>query len=39
VSLSRVADEFDSRKLYADLGRAAIQDDDSVFALIWKPAD
>ena len=39
VSLSLAAPEFGPRKLYANLGRAAGQDDDSVFALIWNPAD
>ncbi len=27
--------EFGPRKLYANLGRAAIQNDDRVFVLIW----
>ena len=27
------------RKLYTNFGRAAGQDDDGVFALIWNPAD
>jgi uncharacterized protein (DUF736 family) len=39
VSLSFGQPEFGSRKLYANLGRAAGQDDDSVFAVIWNPAD
>ena len=39
VSLSLAAPEFGPRKLYANLGRAAGQDDDDVFALIWNPAD
>jgi uncharacterized protein (DUF736 family) len=39
VSLSLAAPEFGQRKLYANLGRAAGQDDDDVFALIWNPAD
>jgi uncharacterized protein (DUF736 family) len=34
VSLSLAAPEFGPRKLYANLGRAACQDDDSVFAPI-----
>ena len=38
MSLSLAAPEFGPRKLYANLGRAAGQDDDSVFALIWNPA-
>jgi len=39
VSLSLAAPEFGPRKLYANLGRAAGQDDADVFALIWNPAD
>lgn len=39
VSLSLAAPEFGPRKLYANLGRAANQDDEDVFALIWNPAD
>ena len=39
VSLSLAAPEFGARKLYANLGRAAGQDDDNVFAIIWNPAD
>ena len=39
VSLSLAAPEFGPRKLYANLGRAAGQDDDSVYAIIWNPAD
>jgi len=39
VSLSLAAPEFGPRKLYANLGRAAGQDDDDTFALIWNPAD
>lgn len=39
VSLSLAAPEFGPRKLYANLGRAAGQDDPDVFALIWNPAD
>jgi uncharacterized protein (DUF736 family) len=39
VSLSLAAPEFGPRKLYANLGRAAGQDDDSMFAIIWNPAD
>ena len=34
-SLSLAAPEFGSRKLYANLGRAAGQDDDNVFAVLW----
>jgi uncharacterized protein (DUF736 family) len=39
VSLSLAAPEFGPRKLYANLGRAAGQDDPDVFAVIWNPAD
>lgn len=39
VSLSLAAPEFGPRKLYANLGRAAGQDDDDTFAIIWNPAD
>jgi uncharacterized protein (DUF736 family) len=39
VSLSLAAPEFGSRRLYANLGRAAGQDDDDAFAIIWNPAD
>ena len=33
--LSLAVPEFGPRKLYADLGRAAGQDDDKVFAMLW----
>ncbi len=39
VSLSIAAPEFGPKKLYANLGKAAGQDDDNVFALIWTPRD
>ena len=39
VSLSLAAPEFGPRKLYANLGRAAGQDDDEVYAVIWNPND
>lgn len=39
VSLSLAAPEFGPRKLYANLGRAAGQDDSDVFAVIWNPVD
>ena len=39
VSLSLGAPEFGPRKLYANLGRAAGQDDDDTFAVIWNPMD
>ncbi|HEX2581784.1 MAG TPA: DUF736 family protein [Dongiaceae bacterium] len=39
VSLSLAAPEFGPRKLYANLGQAAGQDDADVYAVIWNPAD
>ena len=39
VSLGLAAPEFGSRRIYVNLGRAAGQDDDDVFALIWNPVD
>ncbi len=39
VSLSFAAPEFGPRRLYANLGRAAGQDDNDAFAIIWNPAD
>lgn len=39
VSLSLAAPEFGPRRMYANLGRAAGQDDDDAFAIIWNPAD
>ena len=39
VSLSLASPEFGPRKLYANLGRAAGQDDENVYAVIWNPAD
>lgn len=39
VSLSIAAPEFGPKKLYANLGKAAGQKDDNVFALIWNPRD
>ena len=39
VSLSLAAPEFGPKKLYANLGRAAGQDDESVYAMIWNPAE
>jgi len=39
VSLGIAAPEFGPRKLYANLGRAAGQDEDDVYAVIWNPAD
>jgi uncharacterized protein (DUF736 family) len=39
VALSIAAPEFGARTLYANLGRAAGQSDDNVYALIWNPQD
>ena len=39
IRLSMSAPELGSRTLYANLGRAAGQDDDDAFAIIWNPAD
>ncbi|WP_324698923.1 DUF736 domain-containing protein [Novosphingobium sp. RL4] len=39
VSLTLAAPEFGPRRLYANLGRAAGQDDEDSFAIIWNPAD
>ena len=39
VSLSLAAPEFGPRKLYANLGRPAGQEDGDTFAVIWNPAD
>ena len=39
VSLSIAAPEFGPKKLYANLGKAAGQDDDSLYAVIWNPVD
>lgn len=39
VSLSIAAPEFGPKKLYANLGKAAGQDDENVFAMIWNPRD
>jgi len=39
VSLSLAAPEFGPRKLYANLGRPAGQDDEDTFAVIGNPAD
>src|SRR3546814_17765354 len=37
VSLAIAAPEFGPRRIYVNLGRAAEQDDDDVYALIWNP--
>lgn len=39
VSLSLAAPEFGPRRIYANLGRAAGQDDADAFAIIWNPVD
>lgn len=39
VSVGLAAPELGPKRIYANLGRAAGQDDDDVFALIWNPAD
>jgi uncharacterized protein (DUF736 family) len=39
VSLRLAAPEFGPRRIYANLGRAAGQDDEDAFAIIWNPAD
>jgi len=39
VSLSLADPVFGPKKLYANLGRAAGQDDDDVFALIWNAVE
>lgn len=39
VSLTFAAPEFGPRRIYANLGRAADQDGEDGYALIWNPAD
>ncbi|MGV3730589.1 MAG: DUF736 domain-containing protein [Sphingopyxis sp.] len=39
VSLSLAAPEFGPRRIYANLGRAAGQDDDRTYAILWNPTD
>jgi len=39
VRLNLSAPELGGRTLYANLGRAAGQDDDDAFAVIWNPGD
>jgi uncharacterized protein (DUF736 family) len=39
VSLALAAPEFGPRRIYANLGRAAGQDDDDTFAIIWNAVD
>jgi uncharacterized protein (DUF736 family) len=37
VSISLAAPELGASKIYANLGRAAGQDDDDTYAIIWNP--
>jgi uncharacterized protein (DUF736 family) len=39
VRLALSAPELGNRTLYANLGRAAGQDDDDTFAIIWSPGE
>lgn len=39
IRLSMAAPELGPRTLYANLGRAAGQDDDDSYAIIWNPTD
>jgi len=39
VGLALAAPEFGPRRLYANLGRAAGQDDDNTYAVIWNADD
>lgn len=39
VSLALEAPEFGQRRLYANLGRAAGQDNPDCYAIIWNPMD
>ena len=39
ISLTFAAPEFGSSKIYANLGRAAGQDDDNTLAILWNPSD
>ena len=39
VRLAMSAPELGQRTLYANLGRAAGQDDDDAYAIIWNPGD
>lgn len=39
IRLSMSAPELGRRTIYANLGRAAGQDDDDSFAIIWNPGD
>lgn len=39
ITLALAAPEFGPRRIYTNLGRAAGQSDDNLFALIWTPHD
>lgn len=39
ISLGLAAPEFGPKRLFVNLGRAAGQDDDDCYALIWNPAN
>lgn len=39
ISLTFAAPEFGASKVYANLGRAAGQDDPNVMAILWNPRD
>lgn len=39
VSISLATPEFGPRRIYANLGRAAGQDDPNCYAIIWNPVD
>ncbi|MCW1429347.1 DUF736 domain-containing protein [Novosphingobium sp. JCM 18896] len=39
IRISMAAPELGNRPLFANLGRAAGQDDDDTFALIWNPSN
>lgn len=39
IRLSIAAPDLGPRTIYANLGRAAGQDDDDTYAIIWNPAD
>jgi uncharacterized protein (DUF736 family) len=39
VSLSLAAPEFGPKKLYANLGKAAGQEDENLYAVIWNAGD
>lgn len=39
ISLTFAAPEFGPSKVYANLGRAAGQDDEGVMAILWNPRD